>query len=420
MLARRGDRGAAAGERVRKLKSTVACGPVYRQRVQVAFEYPVCFTRELLRPENRSLVECVTRLEPGRRHRLLAVIDDGVANAWPDLPGQLARYCDAHASQLQLITAPRIVAGGEQAKQSPELIESLHADLQRHGVDRQSFVVAIGGGAVLDAVGYAAATTHRGVRLIRVPTTVLGQNDSGVGVKNGINAFGSKNFLGTFAPPFAVINDSEFLRTLPPRDARAGMAEAVKVALIRDPSFFDWLEQHVAQLAAFEPGPLAKLVRVAAEIHLAHIASAGDPFEQGSARPLDFGHWAAHKLESLTDHALRHGEAVAIGMALDSCYSARAGLLDPAALERICALLEGLGFALWDDALAVLGADESPRVLDGLREFREHLGGELTVTLLAGIGRGQEVHEIDTTAVCQALGWLEQRHRTRCAPSPKV
>ena len=386
---------------------------MYRQRVQVAFEYPVCFTRELLRPDNRSLVECVTRLEPGRRHRLFAVLDDGVANAWPGLGEQLARYCDAHANQLQLIAPPRVVPGGEQSKQSPELIASLQADLQRHGVDRQSFVLAIGGGAVLDAVGYAAATTHRGVRLIRVPTTVLGQNDSGVGVKNGINAFGSKNFLGTFAPPFAVINDSEFLRTLPARDARAGMAEAVKVALIRDPSFFDWLEQHVAELAAFEPAPLARLVRVAAEIHLGHIAGGGDPFEQGSARPLDFGHWAAHKLESLTDHALRHGEAVAIGMALDSCYSARNGLLDPAALERICALLEGLGFALWDDALSWLGEDECPRVLDGLREFREHLGGELTVTLLAGIGRGQEVHDIDPNAVRQALGWLEQRHRAR-------
>ena len=395
------------------MERVLTCGPVYRQRVQVAFEYPVYFTRELLRPDNRSLVDAVTRLEPGRRHRLFAVIDDGVARFWPDLPERLARYCDAHASQLQLITAPRIIPGGEQSKQSPELIASLHADLQRHGVDRQSFVLGIGGGAVLDAVGYAAATCHRGVRMIRVPTTVLGQNDSGVGVKNGINAFGSKNFLGTFAPPFAVINDFDFLRTLPPRDARAGMAEAVKVALIRDPAFFDWLERHVRELAAFEPEPLARLVRVAAEIHLRHIASAGDPFEQGSARPLDFGHWAAHKLESLTDHALRHGEAVAIGMALDSCYSARTGRLDEAALERICGLLEGLGFTLWDDALALLGADESPRVLDGLREFREHLGGELTVTLLSGIGSGQEVHEIDQAQVCQALGWLEQRHRAR-------
>ena len=394
----------------------LGCG-VYRQRVQVGFEYPVCFTRGAFRSENRSLVESAARLEPGRRHRLFAVIDDGVARAWPSLADDIARYCDAHSAQLQLIAPPRVVPGGEQSKQSPELIAALHADLQRFGVDRQSFVLAIGGGAVLDAVGYAAATTHRGVRLIRVPTTVLGQNDSGVGVKNGINAFGAKNFLGTFAPPFAVINDSDFLRTLEARDLRSGMAEAVKVALIRDPSFFAWLEQNVAQLAAFELDAVARLVRVAAEIHLGHIASAGDPFEQGSARPLDFGHWAAHKLESLSEHALRHGEAVAIGMALDSCYSARAGLLDQASLERICGLLEGLGFALWHDTLAWLGADESPRVLDGLREFREHLGGELTVTLLAGIGRGQEVHEIDSSLVRHALGWLEQRARARAGAS---
>src|SRR5204862_2038620 len=129
---------------------------------------------------------------------------------------------------------PKIVPGGERAKQSPALIAALHADLQRLGIDRQSFVVAIGGGALLDAVGYAAATAHRGVRLIRVPTTVLAQADSGVGVKNGINAFGKKNFLGTFAPPAAVINDSTFLVTLSDREWRSGLAEAIKVALLKD------------------------------------------------------------------------------------------------------------------------------------------------------------------------------------------
>ena len=93
-------------------------------------------------------------------------------------------------------------------------------------------MVAIGGGAVLDAVGYAAATAHRGVRLIRVPTTVLSQDDSAVGVKNGINAFGKKNFVGSFAPPHAVLNDFDLLRTLQDRDWRAGISEAVKVALL--------------------------------------------------------------------------------------------------------------------------------------------------------------------------------------------
>src|SRR5204862_5030044 len=137
---------------------------------------------------------------------------------------------------------PKIVPGGERAKQSPALIAALHADLQRLGIDRQSFVVAIGGGALLDAVGYAAATAHRGVRLVRVPTTVLAQSDSGVGVKNGVNAFASKNFVGTFAPPFATVNDSSFLPTLPQRQWCGGLAEAVKVALLKDAHFLRYLE----------------------------------------------------------------------------------------------------------------------------------------------------------------------------------
>jgi 3-dehydroquinate synthase len=268
---------------------------------------------------------------------------------------------------------------------------------------------------VLDAVGYAAATTHRGVRLIRMPTTVLSQNDSGVGVKNGINAFGSKNFLGTFAPPFAVINDPDFLSTLAPRDLRAGMAEAVKVALIRDRGFFDWLDRSADALARFEPAAMGQLVRRAAEIHMAHIATCGDPFEFGSARPLDFGHWAAHKLESLSSHALRHGEAVAIGLGLDSRYSATAGTLSELELSRICTLLERLGLRLWDDTLDRRDERGGLAVLQGLREFQEHLGGRLTVTLLDAIGTSLEVHEMDEAAIADAIAWLQARDAARCA-----
>jgi 3-dehydroquinate synthase len=385
-------------------------GGIYRQRFSVAFEYDVFVTRGVFDPQNRVLLDALCRREPTRRHRLYCVVDDGVARAFPGLGRAIASYCSAHDAQLELLEEPRIVPGGERSKTSPELIESLQHDLYRLGVDRQSFVLAIGGGAMLDAVGYAAATTHRGVRIVRLPTTVLGQNDSGVGVKNSVNAYGAKNFLGTFAPPFAVINDTEFLSTLEPRDRRSGMAEAVKVALIRDPVFFAWLEAHVRELRAFEPSAVDYLVRRAGEIHLRHIGLAGDPFERGSARPLDFGHWAAHKLESLCDHELRHGEAVAIGMALDSRYGASLGMLSEAELERILRLLEALGFALWHPALAQLDANEQPAVLAGLREFREHLGGELTVTLLRAIGQGVEVHEIDPAGVVAALRFLEARH----------
>jgi 3-dehydroquinate synthase len=335
------------------------------------------------------------------------VVERAVAAAWPDLAAAARAYADRHADRLELVAAPDVVEGGEAAKSDPSGLGRLQARLHALRLDRQAVVCLVGGGALLDVAGYAAATVHRGLRVVRLPTTVLAQADSGVGVKNGINAFGVKNFLGTFAPPFAVLNDARFLETLPRRDTIAGMAEAVKVGLIRDGEFFGWIEARAGDLAACRPGPLAELIRRSAQLHLDHIAGAGDPFELGSARPLDFGHWAAHKLESLSGNRLRHGEAVAVGIALDTTYSAHAGLLPPADVGRVLALLERLGFRLWDEALEAGG--ERPAVLDGLAEFREHLGGELTITLLAGIGRGVEVHDVREDLVLAALRALRRR-----------
>ena len=390
------------------MAGTGTAGSVHVQKITVPFEFPVCFTTEVFSPGNACLVEALGRQEPLRRQRLLVVVERAVADAWPRLLADIDAYVAHHADRLALIDAPIVLDGGERAKNDPPAVAALQVRLDALRVDRQSHVVVVGGGALLDMVGYVAALVHRGVRVTRVPTTVLAQADSGVGVKNGVNAFGKKNFLGTFTPPFAVLNDRRFLETLGRRDTVAGMAEAVKVALIRDAEFFDWLCAHAEPLAACDPQPLQHLVRRAAQLHLDHIATSGDPFELGRARPLDFGHWAAHKLESLSGNRLRHGEAVAIGVALDSSYSVRTGLLAPEALEPILRVLERLGLRLWDDALE-LGAATRPTVLDGLEEFREHLGGELTVTLLRAIGRGVEVHEMREDVVLAALAELRRR-----------
>ncbi|MCG8565331.1 MAG: 3-dehydroquinate synthase, partial [Desulfobacterales bacterium] len=180
-------------------------------------------------------------------------------------------------------------------------------------------------------------------------------------------------------------------------------------ALIRDGAFFAWLERQADALVLFEGAAMATMIRRCAELHMRQIAQGGDPFETGSARPLDYGHWAAHKLEGMTRHHLRHGEAVAIGLALDARYSVLTGLLAPGEEERVCCLLEHLGFKLWHAALDKRGAGGRHTVLDGLRDFREHLGGELTITLLAGIGTGVEVHEMDEGLVAEAIAWLKQR-----------
>src|SRR5258708_4304342 len=257
----------------------------------------------------------------------------------------------------------------------------------------------MGGGAVLDLAGYAAAVSHRGIRHIRIPTTVLAQNDSGVGVKNVTTYLKKKHCLGLCAPPVAVFNDGNWLTTLADRDWRSGIAEAVKVALIRDAAFFDWIEEHTGQLVRRDLPVMNQLIRRCAELHLQHIAG-GDPFELGSSRPLDFGHWSAHKLEQLTGFEILHGEAVAMGIALDTVYSVLSGRLAPDKAERIAQLLKGLGFALTHPLMQV-SAPDSP-VLKGLQEFREHLGGQLTIMLLTDVGKGEEVHEIDVELLKKA------------------
>jgi 3-dehydroquinate synthase len=382
---------------------------VFVQRFTTAFEYPVVFTTGVFSPENPALADVLGRLEPARLHRVFVVIDDGVASAWPGLAADITAYERRNATRLRLAAEPVIVVGGESAKNDPDVVGQLQARFHAAGLDRHSFVIIVGGGAVLDMAGYAAATTHRGLRVVRVPTTVLGQSDSGVGVKNGVNALGTKNLLGTFAPPFAVLNDLRFLETLSRRDLIEGMAEAVKVALIRDGAFFEWLEANAGRIAAFERETVGASIRRCAELHLAHIAGSGDPFEAGSARPLDFGHWSAHKLEILTAHTLRHGEAVAIGICLDSRYSVEIGLLDAGSLDRICGLLEALGLPIWDDALMRQGSDGRLEVLGGIEDFRVHLGGELSLTLLRAIGQGVEVHEVDPEGLRRALDWLRAR-----------
>ncbi|MBM3850846.1 MAG: 3-dehydroquinate synthase [Verrucomicrobia bacterium] len=389
---------------------------VVERVISVQYHLRLQFTDGVFAPGNPLLASELLRGDAdvrAGRGKVLLVIEEALVAARPGLVPQIEAYFAARADRLHLVCPPVRVAGGEAVKNDWARVVEILERVHRHHIDRHSHVVAVGGGALLDMVGLAAATAHRGVRLIRIPTTTLAQDDSGVGVKNGVNAFGKKNFVGTFVPPTAVINDFDLLASLPDRDKRAGYVEAVKVACIRDHAFFERLERDAPALAAFEPEAMRHLIRRSAELHLDHIALGGDPFEMGSARPLDFGHWAAHKLEQMTGYRLRHGEAVAIGIALDVFYSVRKALLDRAWAERILGLLERLGFTLFDPELRAVGPSGALAVLEGLEEFREHLGGELTITLLESIGRGVEVHEMDLPEVRQALDDLEARHRAR-------
>lgn len=380
------------------------------QSLQVTFRYPIYFTTDLFAKDNRLFRDVICAEGTHSSEKILCIVDSGVARHHPGLPASIESYCLHYGSCLGLVSPPSIVEGGERVKNDPAMVELVRRAIHEHGLDRHSYVVAVGGGAVLDMVGYAAATAHRGVRLVRVPTTVLSQNDSGVGVKNGVNAYGKKNFLGAFAPPHAVLNDFGFLGTLPDRDWRGGTSEAIKVALLKDATFFEFIEQHADKLVQRDAEAMRWLIYRCAQLHLDHIATSGDPFELGSSRPLDFGHWAAHKLEQLSNYALGHGEAVAIGIALDSTYAYLAGMLPERDWRRILGLISSLGLAVYARELSLhsRGRAGARSVLEGLQEFREHLGGRLTITLLQRIGEGIEVHEVDEDMVIESIALLEE------------
>lgn len=376
-----------------------------QQRFQVEYNYSIFFTNNLFDTTNQQLSDFFnTYAEQGFQRKVLIVVDGGFLAHHPDLVDTIKGYFAARIKHIQLTQDIIVVPGGEASKNDPALFEKLAQAVDTYGIDRHSFVIGIGGGAVLDLVGYAAAVSHRGIKLIRIPTTVLSQNDSGVGVKNGINFHGKKNFLGTFAPPVAVFNDLTYLKTLDDRDWRSGISEAIKVALIKDKSFFEWIEENVLALAQRDEVTMSYLIHRCAEMHTEHIGS-GDPFEFGSSRPLDFGHWAAHKLEYLTDFEVRHGEAVAIGIALDCVYANKIGMLPDADLERIYNVLVKLGFELYHTKLA---ENDKINLRNGLQEFREHLGGRLTIMLLEKIGKGVEVHEMDADIIAESVDVLEK------------
>jgi len=380
---------------------------VIQRFIQASWQLRVFFTENVFAPDNPVLRDILADTGP---RKAMVVLEDSLAQALPQLEGQINAYFAAHADRVQLVRPPLYACGGESSKNSTTLVSEIYSQLQRHHVDRHSYLIAVGGGALLDVVGFAAATAHRGVRHVRIPTTTLSQADSGVGVKNGLNVFGQKNFIGTFTPPFAVINDFNLLTSLKPRDKRAGYVEAVKVACIRDATFFEEIERDADKLAAFEPNAVKYLIRRCAELHLDHIATGGDPFETGSARPLDFGHWAAHKIEQLSHFQVSHGEAVAIGIAMDVLYARNIGLLNDAVATRIINLLQKLGFTLFTNELLNANNDNQPAVLAGLEEFRQHLGGELTITLLKDIGQSVEVHEMDPRQITAAVEELRHRH----------
>ncbi len=355
------------------------------------------FTKDLFGKDQAVLLDLLES-SGDQQPRVQVWVDEQVAKAQPDLSMRIRTFASRYSDQFELIGKIQTCPGGEAVKNDIHIIERMLKVINAADLDRRSYIVVIGGGAVLDAVGFAAAIAHRGIRLIRIPTTTLAQADSGVGVKNSVNLFAKKNWVGTFHVPWAVINDEEMLLTLPDRDFRNGFSEAVKVSLLKDREEFERIEQNAKEIRDRNMDAVRPVIRRSAQLHLEHITQGGDPFEALEARPLDYGHWSAHKLEPMTNFELRHGEAVAIGVAVDTVYSSLVYGFPKGDAERVLHCLHNLGLSLDHPAL-----HETEELMKGLEEFRQHLGGRLTLTMLPEIGRKINVHEVDDVKMLQAI-----------------
>ncbi len=360
------------------------------------------FTQDVFKTE-RDVLADVLLPSGGRPPRVQFWLDAEVARAQPQLQDTIRSFCNEYADRLTCIGNLQLVPGGEAIKNDIHILERMLKVFQASGLDRRSYVIVIGGGAVLDAVGFAAAIAHRGIRLVRLPTTTLAQSDSGVGVKNAVNLFGQKNWVGTFATPWAVINDTTLLNTLTDRGFISGFSESVKVSLLKDRGMFDELCRDAAAIRSRDLSKALPMIRRTALWHLRHITEGGDPFECREARPLDFGHWSAHKLEVISDFRLWHGEAVAIGLAIDTMYSSLQHGLDPRDARRVWDCLRELGFSLTAPECA-----DTHALFAGLEEFRQHLGGRLTLTMLKDLGNPIDVHHIDRDKMRKAIDQLAE------------
>ncbi|MDA3917050.1 MAG: 3-dehydroquinate synthase [Deltaproteobacteria bacterium] len=374
-----------------------------------SYSYPVFFTRDVFKISNYTLLKAIAgKKNRNNAKKSLVFIDKGLVSKNPELLKEINLWFEHNKKFFYLACDPVVFPGGESVKNSWEHVHRATNIMNDSALDRHGVVVVVGGGALLDMAGFAAAIFHRGIQLIRIPTTTLAQNDAGIGIKNGINQYDKKNCIGTFYLPAAVINDYGFLKTLTFDHFIGGIAEAFKIALIRDNCFFSFLENNSSLLKQRDQKTIEETIKRCAQLHLDHIARSGDAFETGSSRPLDYGHWSAHKIEMLSGFSMGHGQAVSIGIVLDSFYAWTRSLLSRTELDRIIAAFIKCGLPVWSPYLEITDKEGRLEIEKGLEEFRQHLGGRLTFTMPDGIGQSCELHEMDFNAVREGVAFLKK------------
>jgi len=295
------------------------------------------------------------------------------------------------------------VACGEPEK-SADTVEMLLDLFGSAGVGRRpAQVVCMGGGTLLDTVGFAASQFRRGIPYVRIPTTLVAMTDAALGLKVGVNRRSAKNRIGAFHPPSAVLIDPTLLRTLPVREFQSGLCECLKLALISGDDSFQFLERNLQELVADASAGstsdlLMRLVNRFAQLTLRELAV--DPYESDLQRPLDLGHTFSPSIEE-NDHGVRHGEAVALDIALSTAIAERRRLLPSPDAHRVFHVLRGLGVTRWPRSV---GIDE---LWEGLEAAVAHRGGTQNLPIVRGIGGPVEfVQDITREELTEAFSSL--------------
>lgn len=385
-----------------------------------------------------KIVEAIVSFMGKRERRVVAVrlerrsypvyVGDGIL---PLLPGDLGALragrkvaVVSHRSVLRaagqhLVTALRgwdydvttiEVPAGEESK-SLSVVARILTRLARDRFDRHSTVLALGGGVVGDLAGFVAATYMRGVRFVQVPTTLLAMVDSSIGGKTGVNHAGVKNLVGAFHQPGTVVADVRLLSTLPDRELRSGLAEIIKTAVIGDAVLFEYLEQHLSAILRRDTEPLIEVVARCAAFK-ARVVEA-DETEQGERRILNYGHTIGHAVEVATRGGrLAHGEAIAIGMALEGKLAQRLGTTDSGTVERQNGLLARAGLPV-----GLRGVD-TRALWRALALDKKRLNGVLRAPLLVGIGEVRREQEVPNALLQEVLSRASGAHRLRAKPQP--
>jgi len=277
--------------------------------------------------------------------------------------------------------AAAVLPDGEQYKTLETVARVFDALVERR-LNRDVCIVALGGGVVGDMAGFAAACYQRGVDYVQVPTTLLAQVDSSVGGKTGVNHPGGKNLIGAFHQPRSVISDTGTLRTLPPRELRAGLAEVIKYGLIADPGFLGWIESNLEALLALEAGALAHAIRRSCELKAEIVAE--DEREHGRRALLNLGHTFGHAIETAAGYGeWLHGEAVGAGMLMAADLSCRLGWLEAADVERVRALLARAGLPTRAPSIG------AARALELMGMDKKVLAGRIRLVLMRRLGEAE-------------------------------